>query len=178
MNDQQKLQLIKDNLQSYPDFPKKGIVFRDIFSVLAVPAASSALLSLLLSAVRAHCPDVQVIAGLDARGFLFGLPLAEALGKPFIPIRKKGKLPGPTHSVSYKLEYGEDVFEIKADSIAAGDKVVLVDDLLATGGTLEAANKLVALAGGSVGLNLVCLELVELKGRQRFSSPVHAVVPL
>jgi len=173
-----KLQIIKDNLKSYPDFPKKGINFYDVFSLLAEPATCSALLDLLSATVRRVCPDVDVFVGLDARGFLFGLPLATAFQRPFVPIRKKGKLPGRTASVTYQLEYGEDEFEIQADSISKGQKVVILDDLLATGGTLSAANTLVSGLGAAVCLNLVAIELAALSGRDRVASPVEAVLCL
>jgi len=174
----QKLQLIKDTLKSYPDFPKEGINFYDVFSLLAAPVTCRALLELLEARVRQVCPSVDVFVGLDARGFLFGLPLAMAFSRPFVPIRKRGKLPGKTASVSYKLEYGEDVFEIQADSISKGQKVVILDDLLATGGTLAAANSLVSNLGAEVCLSLVCIELAFLEGRKKVASPVETILTL
>ncbi|XP_047735611.1 adenine phosphoribosyltransferase isoform X2 [Hyalella azteca] len=153
-------------------------VLRDIFSVLNTPSAARDLVSLLESHIHEKCPQVDVFVGLESRGFLFGLPLSTSFFKPFIPIRKKGKLPGKTKEVSFKLEYGEDVFEIQAESIKPGQCVVILDDLLATGGSLKAANELVSSMGGTVGLNLVCIELKDLQGRNNITSPVQSVLQL
>ncbi|KAF2358127.1 Adenine phosphoribosyl transferase [Trinorchestia longiramus] len=178
MCETEKLNNIATAIKSYPDFPKQGIQFWDIFSLLNIPSATSDLMSILQSRVKSECPKVDVFVGLESRGFLFGVLLASAFGKPFVPIRKKGKLPGSTKQVAFKLEYGEDIFEIQADSITPGQCVVIVDDLLATGGTLKAANDLVTSVGGNVGLNLICIELKELGGRSKVSSPAVSVLQL
>ncbi|CAL4124252.1 unnamed protein product [Meganyctiphanes norvegica] len=167
---------IKKNIAAYPDFPKPGIVFRDIFSILMDPSLSADLMALLEERIATICPDADIIVGLDSRGFLFGMPLALKLKKPFAPIRKKGKLPGVLKRVTYSLEYGSDVFEAQSDSIKPGQKVVIVDDLLATGGTMEAACKLVSDMGGEVQLCLVCIELSGLKGRDKVPNPCHSIV--
>lgn len=140
-------------------------------------AVCKALKDLLLAHVRKNCPDVDVIVGLDARGFLFGFMLAAELGVAFVPIRKKGKLPGKCISYEYKLEYGSDVFEIQENSIKAGQKVVVVDDLLATGGSLSAACSLVEEAGGLIQELVVVLELTPLNGRSKLGGrSVHSFI--
>lgn len=140
---------------------------RDIFTALTNGQVVVALKDLLLDHIRRTCQGVDVIVGLDARGFLFGLLLAAELEVGFVPIRKKGKLPGRCLSYEYKLEYGSDTFEMQADSIKPEQKVVIVDDLLATGGTLNAACHLVELAGGVVEQIVVVIELLSLKGRSK-----------
>lgn len=120
--------------------------------------------------MKRTCPDADVIVGLDARGFLFGFTIAAELGVSFVPIRKKGKLPGPCYSYEYKLEYGSDTFEIQTSGIKPGQKVVVVDDLLATGGTLEAACNLIEKAQGIVQEIIVIMELKSLNGRSKISS--------
>lgn len=137
----------------------------------------TALKELLLDHIRRTCPDVDVIIGLDARGFLFGFMLAAELERGFVPIRKRGKLPGTCHSYEYKLEYGSDTFDIQANSIKPGQKVVIVDDLLATGGTLAAACHLVEQAGGVVQNIVVVIELISLNGRSKISCKnVHSLI--
>lgn len=121
-------------------------------------------------------PKVNVIVGLEARGFLFGPTLALRLGLPFVPVRKAGKLPGKVVSAAYELEYGSDVFELQEGAIKAGQQCVLVDDLLATGGSLKTAIKLIQLCGGYVASAAVVIELNDLKGREQVSSPVFALV--
>lgn len=140
---------------------------RDIFTATTDGRVCAALKDLLVEHVQTTHPDVEVIVGLDARGFLFGFMLAAELGIAFVPIRKKGKLPGLCHSHQYKSEYGSDTFEIQADSIKAGQKVVIVDDLLATGGTLASACHLIAQSGGVVQEIVVLLELLSLRGRDK-----------
>ena len=139
---------IEDYVLSIPDFPEPGIIFRDITSVLQDADG----LQLAIDSMQ-DCRkdvDVDVIAGTESRGFIFGVPIAYNLHKPFVPIRKKGKLPRETVSVSYDLEYGSAEIEMHKDSIKPGQKVVIVDDLIATGGTIEAAIKLVEQLGGEV----------------------------
>lgn len=134
---------LEDHILSYSDFPKPGILFRDISPLLAHPEA----LRYAGYELARHAQDADVIAGLDARGFIFGTLVAQILEKPFVMIRKKGKLPGPTVGTDYSLEYGENSIEIQKDAIKPGQKVALVDDLLATGGTLEAAAQLIEKVG-------------------------------
>uniref|UniRef100_A0AAZ1XFQ2 Adenine phosphoribosyltransferase n=1 Tax=Oreochromis aureus TaxID=47969 RepID=A0AAZ1XFQ2_OREAU len=128
-----KLQLVQRHVRAFPDFPKKGIVFRDICPILKDAAALKAVIDLFEEHVRNNHQHVDLIVGLDARGFLFGPLLAQRLGIGFVPVRKKGKLPGATVSVSYDLEYGKAEAEIQEDAVAPGQKVLLIDDLLATG---------------------------------------------
>jgi adenine phosphoribosyltransferase len=156
---------IEDYMTSIPDYPKPGIIFRDITSVLE--SGDGLKLAIdemdkLLDGV-----DYDLIAGAESRGFIFGAPLAYAHGKGFVPVRKKGKLPRETVEMSYDLEYGSATIEIHKDAIKPGDKVVLVDDLIATGGTIEAAAKLVEQLGGEVVKMIFLIELTDLKGREK-----------
>lgn len=145
----QQLKYIKDSIKTIPDYPKAGILFRDVTSLLENPKAYSASIELLSE----HYSEsgVTKVVGTEARGFLFGAPVALALGVGFVPVRKPGKLPRETISESYELEYGTDTLEIHTDSIQPGDKVLVVDDLLATGGTIEATVKLIRRLGGGSG---------------------------
>ncbi|XP_074769102.1 adenine phosphoribosyltransferase isoform X2 [Athene noctua] len=131
---EERLRRVRDRVRPFRDFPVPGVLFRDISPLLKDPAAFRALIDLLEDHLRASFPQIDFIAGLDSRGFLIGPPLAQRLGVGFVPIRKKGKLPGPTESVSYSLEYGKAELEIQSDAVEPGQKVVIVDDLLATGG--------------------------------------------
>lgn len=150
--------------------------FRDIFSVLQQPDMFSLLCDTLVNHSKTISPSIECVTALDSRGFLFGPLLALQLKVPFVPIRKKGKLPGKLTSVSYKLEYGEDVLEMQSDSIKPNQKVLIVDDLLATGGSLGAACKLIQEAGGVVVECLVVMELLGLKGRSNVPAPVHSLL--
>ncbi|ALC43384.1 Aprt [Drosophila busckii] len=171
-----KLEYVKSKIGKHIDFPKKGIVFRDIFGALTDPDACVYLRDLLLQHIRAAHPDVELIVGLDSRGFLFNLLLATELGVGCAPIRKKGKLAGEVISVEYQLEYGTDTFEIQRAAIKPGQKVLLVDDLLATGGSLRAATELVRKVGGVVLESLVVIELEELQGRKKLDCNVHSLI--
>ncbi|NXL92046.1 APT phosphoribosyltransferase, partial [Alectura lathami] len=142
----------------------------DISPLLKDPAAFKALIDLLEDHLRASFPQIDVIAGLDSRGFLIGPPLAQRLGVGFVLIRKKGKLPGPTESVSYALEYGKAELEIQSDAVEPGQKVVIVDDLLATGGTMRAACELVRRLRAEILECLVIIELKVLKGVDKLES--------
>src|SRR5436305_2255786 len=157
------------NLTSYirdiPDFPKPGILFKDITPLLAEPRAFGHVIDLF--AERYQSRPVDVIAAAEARGFLFAAPLALHLNRPFVPLRKPGKLPYRTLFSSYDLEYGTAELHVHADAIPAGKRVLLVDDLLATGGTMQAAMKLVEMVGGRVAGVAFVIELAELKGRER-----------
>ena len=156
---------IEEYVRSIPDFPEPGIIFRDITSVLqdadGLQLAIDSMIKLLDGV------DYDVVAGTESRGFIFGVPIAYEMHKPFVPVRKKGKLPCETISQSYDLEYGQATIEMHKDSIKPGQKVVLVDDLIATGGTIEAAIKLVEQLGGEVVKVIFLMELAGLKGRVR-----------
>ncbi|MCX6407987.1 MAG: adenine phosphoribosyltransferase [Propionibacteriales bacterium] len=145
------------------DWPVQGVTFRDVTPLLADPDAFGAVTTALADAVRELRPDAVV--GVEARGFIFGAPLALELGVGFVPVRKEGKLPADTHRATYALEYGEATVEIHADALAPGARVVVVDDVLATGGTLRAAGQLVATCGAEVVGNAVVLEIGVLEGR-------------
>ena len=155
---------LEEYVRSIPDFPEPGIIFRDVTSILqdadGLQLAIDALQDLLKDV------DVDVIAGTESRGFIFGVPVAYNLHKPFVPIRKKGKLPCETVSQTYDLEYGSAEIEMHKDAIVPGQKVVLIDDLIATGGTIEAAAKLVESLGGQVVKIIFLMELAGLKGRE------------
>ncbi|NWI08475.1 APT phosphoribosyltransferase, partial [Crypturellus soui] len=149
----------------------------DISPLLKDPAAFGALLDLLEAHLRGSFPHIDFIAGLDSRGFLIGPPLAQRLGIGFVLIRKKGKLPGPTESVSYSLEYGTAELEIQRDAVEPGQQVVVVDDLLATGGTMRAACELLARLGARVLEALVVIELRALRGAERLRPlPLHSLL--
>ncbi len=156
---------IKSLIRDVPDFPKPGIIFKDITPVLRDADALAACIDLLEDLAADMNPDV--IAGPESRGFIFGTCLAARMRTGFVPIRKPGKLPWKTHSVSYELEYGSDSLEVHQDALGDGHRVLLVDDLLATGGTMEACSGLVGKLGGSVAGCLFVIELGFLKGRER-----------
>lgn len=157
--------LIEESIKSIPDYPKPGIIFRDITTLLEDPAAYAATIQVL--AERYQGLGFTKVAGTEARGFLFGAPLALALGVGFIPVRKPGKLPRETISQSYELEYGHDSVEIHKDAVTADDKVLLVDDLIATGGTAEATVKLIRSLGGTIDDAAFVINLVDLPGQKR-----------
>jgi len=166
---------LKGAVRSVPDFPKKGILFRDISPLLEDAVLFRSSIDLLGRACEGI--DVSKIAGLDARGFIFGAALAYRLGVGFVPIRKKGKLPSRTIAHAYDLEYGSAELEIHADSIAPGEKVLLVDDLLATGGTARAAVTLIAELGADLQAALFLIELEGLRGRESLGNlPVLSLI--
>ncbi len=158
---------IEDYVVSIPDFPEEGIIFRDVTSILE--DAEGLHLSIDLLQEKLDGVEFDSIVGLESRGFIFGMPIAYNLRKPFIPVRKKGKLPCETTSVSYDLEYGSAEIEIHTRSIKPGDKVVIVDDLMATAGTAKAAIELVERLGGVVVKVLCLMELEGLKGRDKLT---------
>ncbi|MGI6088808.1 adenine phosphoribosyltransferase [Bilifractor porci] len=158
---------LEDYVISIPDFPKPGIIFRDITGILEDADGLKLAIDSLQKELEGL--DFDVIAGTESRGFIFGMPLAYNLHKPFVPIRKKGKLPREVVRQSYDLEYGSATIEMHKDALKPGQKVVLVDDLIATGGTIEAAAKLVEQLGGEVVKMLFVMELAGLKGRERLS---------
>lgn len=156
---------IEDYVRSIPDFPEEGIIFRDVTSVLQ--DAEGFHLSIDLIQEKLDGLDFDLVVGPESRGFIFGVPIAYNLRKPFIPVRKKGKLPRETVSVEYALEYGTAEIEIHKDAIKPGQKVVIVDDLMATGGTTEAIIKLVEGLGGEVVKVVFLMELAGLNGRDK-----------
>ncbi|XP_069595037.1 adenine phosphoribosyltransferase [Ranitomeya imitator] len=169
--------VLRRSVREFPDFPSPGICFRDITPVLKDPAAFSAAIDLFESYLRENFPKIDLIAGLDARGFLFGPALAQRFGIGFVLIRKKGKLPGPTESVSYSLEYGKAEIAIQTDAVDPGQKVVIIDDLLATGGTMAAACELLTKRNADILICLVLIELMDLKGAEKLRPhPVHALL--
>lgn len=154
---------IEDYIIAVPDFPKPGVLFRDITGILNDPDGLKLTLDAFYKTLENV--DFDVVVGLEARGFLFGVPIAEHFHKPFVPERKKGKLPRETVEVTYNLEYGTACMEIHKDAIKPGQRVVIVDDLLATGGTAKAAAHLVEKMGGKVECFAFVIELADLKGR-------------
>ena len=163
----QKMKKIEEYVRSIPDFPEPGIIFRDVTSVLqdadGLHLAIDEMQSLLKDV------DVDVIVGTESRGFIFGMPIAYNLHKPFVLVRKKGKLPCETISATYDLEYGSATIEMHKDSIKPGQKVAIIDDLIATGGTIEAAVSLIEQLGGEVVKIVFLMELAGLKGRERLA---------
>jgi len=155
-------------IRDIPDWPKKGILFRDITPLLASPSAFSAAVESLCCAFENE--KVDYVAAVEARGFIFGAAVAQRLGKGFVPIRKKGKLPFKTEKITYDLEYGKDTLEVHSDAVEKAAKVLMVDDLLATGGTMAAACKLVEKIGGRIVGIAFLVELADLKGRKKLGS--------
>jgi adenine phosphoribosyltransferase len=161
-------------VRDVPDFPIPGIRFKDLVPVFADPAGLAAMTAELVEAAKALQPDV--IVAVEARGFILGAPIALALGVGFVPVRKPGKLPYTTRSVAYALEYGEAVLHMHTDSLSAGARAVIVDDVLATGGTLAATAQLIAESGATPAGALVALEIAGLGGRERLGTlPLQAL---
>ena len=156
---------LKALIRDVPDFPQPGILFRDITPLLQHPAAYRYVIDELTRRIEALAPDV--IGGIESRGFLFGAPVAYRLSLPFVPVRKAGKLPSERMSVEFALEYGEGQLDIHKDALERGQTAVIIDDLLATGGTAAATAELVAMLGASVAAVAVVVELVGLGGRER-----------
>ena len=167
---------IRDHIRAVPDFPKPGILFRDITPLMENPAAYQAAIDGLQGLIEGV--DYTRFAAIESRGFIFGGPLGLALDKPMVLVRKAGKLPAATRSVSYDLEYGQATIEAHLDSFSPGDKVLIVDDLLATGGTAAAAARLVTEAGAEVAGFLFLVELEFLPGREKLAplGPVFSLV--
>ena len=156
---------LAESIRSIPDFPKKGILFRDITTLLKDKTAFKKSIDML--AEKLHGKKIDYVVAVEARGFIFGGALADRLGVGFIPVRKKGKLPWKTESVTYSLEYGTDTLEIHEDALKPGDKVLIVDDLLATGGTVKAVADLVEAQNSVVTGIAFVIELVDLHGREK-----------
>ena len=163
-----QLDLIKSSIKSIPNYPKEGIIFRDITTLLEVPSAFKATIDLIVEQYRNK--GITKVLGTESRGFIFGAPVALALGLPFELVRKPKKLPRETISQSYQLEYGQDTLEMHVDAISEGDNVLIIDDLLATGGTVEATVKLVQRLGGVVKHAAFVINLPELGGEKRLNN--------
>jgi adenine phosphoribosyltransferase len=158
---------LADYIRAIPDFPKPGILFRDITPLLASPAAFRETIAQLANHYRDA--DIHAVAAAEARGFIFAAPLALELGVGFVPVRKPGKLPFDTHAFHYELEYGTDTLEMHIDGVAPGQNVLLLDDLLATGGTMQACCRLVERAGAKVAGCAFVIELTGLRGASRLA---------
>ena len=170
-----KAETLKKYIRDIPDFPKKGIIFKDITTLLKDKAALKTSIDILAAEFKGR--KIKHVVGIESRGFIFGAALAYQLGVGFIPVRKKGKLPAKTRSVTYSLEYGTDTLEIHEDALKANDRVIIVDDLLATGGTVSAVAKLVGELGAKIiGIAFV-IELSFLKGREKLHGfPVFSII--
>lgn len=170
------MKTLYDSIRTIPDYPKKGIMFRDITTLLS---DARAFMTAVDALVQHHVSDeFDLVAGIEARGFIMGGAMAHRLGCGFVPVRKKGKLPHKTISQEYALEYGTDTIEIHEDAVAGGKKVLLVDDLIATGGTAEAAIKLIERAGGEVIACSFVIDLPDLGGRAKLESLGKPVLTL
>lgn len=164
----------KQHIRAIPDFPKPGILFYDISTLLAHPQAWRDMVEQLAAAIRPYRPELLI--GIESRGFLVAAPLAYALGSGFAMVRKRGKLPGKTVRYSYDLEYGTDTIEIQEDAISRGQRVIVLDDLIATGGTMQAAIALVQQQGGTVAAAACIIELAFLQGRRRLNVPLTSMI--
>ncbi|CAK4033704.1 adenine phosphoribosyltransferase-like [Lecanosticta acicola] len=173
---------LQNGLRQFPDFPEPGILFEDIMPLFANHELHSDLIAALelqiaerFGVKTGQKSEIDVVVGLESRGFLFGPTLALRLGAGFVPVRKKGKLPGECVTETYQKEYGEDVFQMQSDAIKPGQKVVIVDDIIATGGTAQAAGNLVQKLGGHLLGYVFMMELDFLKGRDKLNAPVHTL---
>lgn len=163
-----------ESIRTIHDFPKPGIAFRDITTLLTNPKAYQQTIQHLID--RYKNTDIDAIVGLEARGFLFSAPVAYELGLPLIPIRKPGKLPFDTHEVSFEKEYGTDTFELHSDALKSGQRVIIIDDLIATGGTIQAAIQLIE-KSDAIAFEAACIiELEGLCDHNQFSIPIHSLV--
>lgn len=166
---------LKNRIRDIPDFPKEGIIFKDITTLLKDKEAFKKSVNLLAAKFRKE--GIELVVGVEARGFIFGAALAYKLNAGFVPVRKKGKLPAKTKSVQYQLEYGTDVLEIHEDAIHPGSRVLIVDDLLATGGTVKAVSELVKSEGAVIAGVAFLVELGFLKGKDKLKDlPVYSVI--
>ncbi|TFK75987.1 adenine phosphoribosyltransferase [Pluteus cervinus] len=176
------IEYLRKRLVAHPDFPKKGISFLDIFPLLRDPQAFETLITHLVHHVTSNTVGkstsgkIDVVVGLDARGFLLGPIIALRLGAAFVPVRKRGKLPGACVSATYEKEYGTDSFEVQSDAIQKGQTVVVIDDLIATGGSAKAAGELVQKLGGVTLEYLFIVELVFLKGTAKLDAPTYSMI--
>ncbi|KAJ8303294.1 hypothetical protein KUTeg_019690 [Tegillarca granosa] len=176
MTTDKRIEDIKKIIRDYQDFPKPGVLFRDVFPVVKDPSCFKKLTDLLVEHINSLPEKVDVIVGLESRGFIFGPIIAQALNIGFVPVRKAGKLPGELIQVEYSLEYGKDKFEIQKDAVTEGQKVVVVDDLLATGGTMKAACQLMDKVKAKVLDCLVVIELTDLNGRQKVPYQMSSLI--
>ncbi len=165
---------LKALIRDIPDFPKPGIVFRDITPLLADPSGLALAVELLANPFRGR--NIDLVVGAESRGFIFGTAVACCLSAGFVIVRKPGKLPHKKVSMSYDLEYGKDTLEMHADSVVKGQRVLVVDDVLATGGTMKACCDLVTKLGGTIAGIAVLIELTDLSGRAKLPFPIHSVV--
>ncbi len=166
---------LRHHIRDIPDYPQPGVMFRDITPLLGDPAAFSASIGAL---AEPHLGQVDLVAGVEARGFMFAAPVAHRLGVGFVPVRKSGKLPHTTVTETYELEYGTDSLEMHADALAPSSRAIVVDDLLATGGTARAACRLVERGGASVAAVLFVIELSALNGRTKLAAyDVRSLLP-
>ena len=165
---------LKDHIRGIPDFPKPGILFYDISTLLRHPQAWQEAMKRMAAVVGAHRPTL--LAGIESRGFLLAAPLALELGCGFVMLRKRGKLPGAVVGLDYALEYGADRIEIQADAIEPGARVVIIDDLLATGGTMQAGIRLLRQIGAEVPAAVTLIELTFLNGRERLDVPFETLM--
>ena len=171
------MELIRQAIRTIPDYPKPGIMFRDVTTLFGDPGAFRATIDALVYPFAGH--KIDCVAGIEARGFILGGAIAHQLSIGFVPIRKKGKLPFKTVSQSYELEYGTDEVEMHIDAVKPGQRVLIVDDLIATGGTAEAAIKLIRAGGADVSAASFIIDLPDLKGMDRIKAlnvPAHALV--
>lgn len=167
---------LKSAIRDIPDFPKPGILFKDISPILSDPELLQYSIDLLVETAHLDGQKIDKVVGIDARGFIFAAPVALALKAGFVPVRKAGKLPWKTYGESYTLEYGKNTVEIHQDAIQPGDKVLLIDDLLATGGTASAAVKLINKLGADLIRVSFLIELAELKGTEKIDAPVTSII--
>ncbi|WVQ83837.1 adenine phosphoribosyltransferase [Cryptococcus sp. DSM 104549] len=168
---------LKSLLGVHPDFPKKGITFLDIFPILRDPVAFETLITHLIHHITTtHAVRPEVIVGLDARGFLLGPIIAMRLGCAFVPVRKGGKLPGSVQVVKYEKEYGTDEFEMQAGAVTPGQKCIVIDDLIATGGSAAAAGELIKKSGGETLEYLFIVGLPFLKGHEKLDAPTYSMI--
>lgn len=174
----QKVELdLKSLIRTIPDYPKPGIMFRDVTTLLKDASGFKACIERMCEPY--HTAGIEAVIGIEARGFILGGAVADRLGTGFVPLRKKGKLPAKAIGQDYELEYGTDVIEVHEDAIRANERVLIVDDLIATGGTAEAAAKLVARVGGVVAGAAFVIDLPDLGGKEKLTSkgiPVHALI--
>ena len=171
---QERVSFLRSRIRDIPDFPKAGILFRDITPLLADVEAFRATIRAMVEAVDSE--SVSAVVGIESRGFMFGAALADKLGVGFVPVRKPGKLPAATYRAEYELEYGSDAVEIHQDALRSGDRVVIVDDLIATGGTASAAGQLVHRCGAEIAAFVFVINLVALEGTKKLAP--HRVVSI
>ncbi len=175
MSSKKNIETIAKRIRDIPDFPKKGIIFKDITPVLSDIKTLRSSVKEMAAPYMDH--NIDVVVGIESRGFIFGAPIADILGCSFVPVRKPGKLPWKTESVSYELEYGNDSLEIHIDAIKSNQNILIVDDLLATGGTAEATCKLISKLEGNIVGFTVLVELEFLEGRKKLKQyNVHSLV--